>query len=446
MSATVHHETHHETQHETTRPAPSRQVLAERFGPVLEEIAEGAVQRESRRQLAHDAVRRLAQSGFTALRVPRQFGGVGATLADSVWLLARLGEADSNLVQALRAHFTTVETYRLAERELQERWLPRVVAGEIFGNATTERGNRPGTNSTVLTEHDGHLVLNGTKYYSTGSLYADWIKVSADLPDGGTCRVAVHRDDAGVELVDDWDGFGQRLTASGTTRLTDVVVDPENVVPFNPEAGTGAFTSYVQVVLLATLTGIGRAVRRDAVTYVLSRDRAFAHGVGTDPQRDPLIQETVGRISATVFGAEAALEVAAREVEAGFAAAEQAALRPADVAELDTKTSEAQLVIVENVLAAATQLFEVGGASATSEARGLDRHWRNARVVASHNPLAYRAREIGQQRLTGDAQISTVHVGAATPADPPEHSPAGPPTSPPVSAQTTTAHGKETTA
>lgn len=48
-----------------------------------------------------------------------------------------------------------------------------------------------------------------------------------------------------------------------------------------------------------------------------------------------------------------------------------------------------------------------------SESRRLDRHWRNARVIAQHNPLIYRAREIGQQDLTEDFHAAPVYVGRA---------------------------------
>ncbi|GAA2033884.1 acyl-CoA dehydrogenase family protein [Yaniella flava] len=398
-------------------PTTSFAELTATFQPVFDEIASGAIARETNRALPYDAIQRLAQSGFTSLRVPTEYGGLGASLTDTFLLLARLGEADPNLVQALRAHFTTVQQLRGADRSQQQRWFPRIVAGEIFGNATTEKGNKPGTNSTRLEHRDGRWYLNGTKYYSTGSLFADWIKVAADLADGTSRRVTVHRDDPGVELVDDWDGFGQRLTASGTTHLSSVAVDPSNIEPPGNEEGPGTLTSFVQLVLLAALTGIGRAVRRDAVEYVRGRNRTFAHGVGSSPQRDPLIQEAVGRISSRIFGVEAAFAVAINSLDATVARAEQLDGLIEDTAELDTVTSEAQVVVVEQVLAASTQLFEVGGASATSQSRGLDRHWRNARVLGSHNPLTYRAREIGQQRLTADAGIAPVYIGAAQPTD-----------------------------
>lgn len=394
--------------------APTTEELLARFQPIFDDIAAGAAAREAKRELAYDDVARLKEAGFGSLRIPQEFGGLGATLGQSIAILARLGEADSNLVQALRAHFTTIEGLLVGDHEQQEQWFPRIVSGDLLGNATTEKGNLPGKNSTVLTQRDGRLFLNGTKFYSTGSLYADWIKVHADTEDGDSVRVAVHRSAPGLELIDDWDGFGQRLTASGTTRFTDVGVLPSAVSPYSASLTAGPFAAYVQLVLLTALVGVGRAARRDAVHYVRTRTRAFAHGVGSDPQRDPLIQEVIGRVSATVFGVEAALKVATEEVEQAFLFAADGTLTPERINDVDTTISEAQIIIVEQVLDATNRLFEVGGASATSESRRLDRHWRNARVIGQHNPVIYRAREVGQQRLTGDFVTTPVYVGKSS--------------------------------
>ena len=41
------------------------------------------------------------------------------------------------------------------------------------------------------------------------------------------------------------------------------------------------------------------------------------------------------------------------------------------------------------------------GASATDRGLGLDRHWRNARTIASHNPVLYKARNIGDYSVNG---------------------------------------------
>ncbi|MFH5821126.1 acyl-CoA dehydrogenase family protein [Georgenia sp. AZ-5] len=417
---------------------PTTEELLDRFRPVLAEIAAGAVERESTRTLAHDAVALLKDAGFGALRVPQEYGGAGATLPQSIRLLLELGEADSNLVQALRAHFATVEGLLASPDEVQRaKWFRRFAAGALVGNATTERGNAQGRSSTRLTARDGRYVLNGTKYYSTGSLYADWVTVQAETDDGTSVRASVPSVAPGLELLDDWDGFGQRLTASGTTRLTDVEVLPDDVVPAPRDREPSHLTPYVQLVLLVALGGVARAARRDVVAYVRARKRAFAHGVGDSPARDPLVQEVVGRVSSAVFAVEAILDAAAREVERAADRTAAGELSEADAAELDTALSEAQIGVAELVLDVTTRLFEVGGASAASESLRLDRHWRNARVLAQHNPLIYRARAVGQQRLTGDHRSTAVFVGQAAHAAPPAGAPsspgAGAPTDQPIS-------------
>jgi alkylation response protein AidB-like acyl-CoA dehydrogenase len=64
-------------------------------------------------------------------------------------------------------------------------------------------------------------------------------------------------------------------------------------------------------------------------------------------------------------------------------------------------TSMAQGAVIDLVLRVTTDLFEVGGASATSQRLQLDRYWRNARTVASHNPAIYRSRLVGDYLLNG---------------------------------------------
>ncbi len=70
--------------------------------------------------------------------------------------------------------------------------------------------------------------VTGRKFYTTGSLFADWIDVVGTGPDGEETSAIVAAKGPGLEIVDDWDGFGQRLTASGSTVFddADVLGDP----------------------------------------------------------------------------------------------------------------------------------------------------------------------------------------------------------------------------
>jgi alkylation response protein AidB-like acyl-CoA dehydrogenase len=50
---------------------------------------------------------------------------------------------------------------------------------------------------------------------------------------------------------------------------------------------------------------------------------------------------------------------------------------------------------------AASQVFDVGSASVVRQSHLLDRHWRNIRTLASHNPTSYKAQAIGAYHVCG---------------------------------------------
>ena len=171
------------------------------FAPVFARIAAGAVQREQDRSLAHDAVAALNEVRFGALRAPVELGGYGASVRQLFRQLINLAAAESNLPQALRVHWWFVEEQLLEEPgPARERWLRAAADGVLVGNAISEPGvgaiDRYSTTVTPDGSSDGDLRLTGTKYYSTGSLYADHIVVAADQ-DGERVAVLVDADAEG---------------------------------------------------------------------------------------------------------------------------------------------------------------------------------------------------------------------------------------------------------
>ncbi|MGI5241703.1 acyl-CoA dehydrogenase family protein [Dactylosporangium sp. CA-139066] len=359
------------------------------FEQVFARIAEGAVQRESDRTLPHEPLQWLREAGFGKVRVPREYGGQGASLPELTELLIRLGRADSNLPQLLRGHLGFVES-RLAhpDPQVRDRWLRRIAAGVIVGNAQSERSSASWW-APETTLQNGRL--NGRKYYSTGTLFADWIHTTAADEAGGIVNVFVPAAAPGVTRLDDWDGFGQRLTGSGTTIFEDVPVAPQDVEP----AANASLAAFFQLVHLATLAGIGRAAVAETVAFVNGRARNLFNP-DLPAAADPQVQAVVGRIAGASFAADAATLAAARALEA----------HGDDPDAADAAVFAAQGAVARLVLGLTTELFEVGGASATAGRRGLDRHWRNARTVASHNPIVYRDRIVGQYRLDGTSPSS----------------------------------------
>lgn len=395
--------------------------LWETLAPVFAEIAATAPDRDAAGGIDTTPIQALRAAGFTRIRVPVEYGGYGLSLPQAYEFFVALAAADSNLAQALRAHWGFVEDLlsRPADQAaFIERWLPRVGAGLIAGNAITERDNTHGQATTRLSHRDGQWILNGTKFYSTGTGYADFILVAATGDDDEPVSLIVAANAPGVEIVDDWDGFGQRLTASGTTHFRDVVIDDADVFPPGHGLDSGDRTAFGQAtwqtVHLATLLGIAKAVLRDGVSYVQSRTRTFSHGAADTVQQDPQVLQLLGELSAKVAGIEIIFRAIPPVLAEHFAAdARGERLPEADVDALYAQVYQAQQVIAPVVLDIATKIFEVGGASATSSTRALDRHWRNARVLASHNPLIYRARILGDYVVNGVSPERNYTVGQA---------------------------------
>ena len=378
--------------------------LDARFAPIFTRIAAGAVEREQQRTLAHEPVAWLREAGFGALRVPQSHGGLGASLAQLLRQLVRLGQADSNLPQILRAHFGFVEG-RLSSNDAasQDYWFARVVAGELWGAAMAERTDSTGNTVQLTQGEEGDYRLDGEKYYCTGTLYADWVAAVANHGDEFV-SLAVPTRAPGVEVVDDWDGFGQRLTGSGTTRFRQVAVPQRHVLRRFAKGELRAesyLTAFYQVVHLATLAGIARAVLADAVAFVQGRTRAFGVPGQSKPSDDPLVQRVVGRLSSLAFATEAQVSAVGHGLQGVFEAGQAGEVPEQLYTDAEVQAFQAQQIVLAQVLEATTLLFEVGGASATSNARRLDRHWRNARTLASHNPAIYREQALGDYYLNG---------------------------------------------
>ncbi|CAB4701767.1 MAG: monooxygenase [Actinobacteria bacterium] len=396
----------------------------ETWQPLFDTIAADALQRELDHELPFEQVDWLKRAGFGALRVPVEHGGAGLTWPELADLWIALAAADNNLPQAFRGHFALAEDRLWHHRRGHDQrvWFERFVAGEIAGNAWSEVGPTPiDSQRTVLTALPGDqgYRLDGTKYYTTGSIFAEWADVYARLerphrPEEGVDDFVIAIVDtraAGVSVVDDWDGFGQRGTGSGTTSFEGVLVPSEHVLAF--EDRFPHQTAVYQLNLLATLSGIAQSALREVVAAVRVRERNYSHANAARVRDDPQVLSRIGEISSAAYVARSATLQVAQAIErvAELATAgSDAVARANEAAEIEA--SQAQVVVTSLVLQATSDLFDTLGASATSRLRGLDRHWRNARTVSSHNPRILKARVVGEHEVNGTPPPYAWAIGA----------------------------------
>jgi len=375
--------------------------LRRRAAELLPEIARGASERERNRQLPHEEIRRLAAARLLTFRIPVAYGGSGSSVREVVQFIIDLAAVDSNIAQSLRASFLFVDGLLARSSEAERQlWFSRYLAGEVFGNAGWEIGGANGAIASRIVREGDHFRVNGSKYYSTGSLYSRWIFVVALDENERPVFFVLPHDREGLELVDDFDAMGQRLTASGTTNLNNVIVYQDEIQTIeHDETKRSIVTPFAQIYLGAVEAGIARNVLVDAVNFARERARPIKHSSASRSVDDPYVEHAVGEISARAFAAEAVILRAADTIDAAWAAG----LDEPSVTRAAVDVAQAQYVAIESALAAAELLFDVGGASTTKRGYNLDRHWRNARTVANHNPRDWKAAVVGAYRLKGTA-------------------------------------------
>lgn len=386
--------------------------LANKYRPIFNKIAASTLQRERNRILPFEPIQWLKQAGFGAVRVPVEHGGDGASLPQLFLLLIELSKADSNVTQALRGHFAFAEDRLNAHRDSdQSHWFKRFVAGEFVGNAWTEVGPvKIGEVITKVTGKEGQWLVNGKKYYTTGSIFAEWLDLYAQVAETGESVIAITQiAQEGVKIEDDWDGFGQRTTGSGTTVLVDAQV--EEVIPF--ETRFKYQTAFYQLFHLAALTGIAQAAVDEFKQQVRQRTRIFSHGNGDRVDQDAQVLQVIGKASAQAYAAEAitiqAVHAAQHAYEAHLTRDIEQEKQTNILAEIES--AQGQVVIADLVLDLTNQLFNALSASAVSREKALDRFWRNARTVSSHNPLIYKEKVIGDWEVNGTEPVYVWQIG-----------------------------------
>lgn len=371
------------------------------------ELAEGAAERDLERVLPEVQLDALSASGLLALTVPASYGGADASAATLTEVVRILAAGDPSVAQIPHSHFVYVNALRHQGTPAQQAFLfGEVLAGKRFGNAQSELGTTHAREfRTTLTRSadDRGWELSGEKGYCTGALLAHWIPVLAHLGPDGPMHVAwVERRADGVRVVDDWDGMGQRTTASGKVSLDRVQVAGGLVTPWHLtfDGRPQTYGAFAQVLHAAIDAGIARAALTEAAEFVTTRSRPYAdaialHGI-TSHAEDPLVVHAFGEMELAVRGCEALTAEAARAVDRADADLTERTAAEASLAVAAARASTTQVSVEVS-----SRLFEVAGTRAALASLDLDRHWRNARTHTLHDPAAWKLQHLGRYAVDG---------------------------------------------
>ena len=380
------------------RITSEEEALAVAHGLAAEFVG-GASRRDYERALPYEELDRLSASGLLAITVPAEYGGIDVSNAVLAEVTAILSEADSSIGQIPQNHFYILEALRHDGSEAQKRfYFGRALAGDRFGNALSEVGTKTvGNYNTRITPEGAGFRINGRKFYSTGVLFAHWVAIFALDGEDRLTMSFLPRGTEGIEIVDDWDGFGQRTTGSGTTILRDVFVPAEAVVQHQKGfERPGTIGSVGQIIHAGIDLGIARAAVKETIGYVRDKARPWTDSGVERAADDPLTIARIGELAIRLDAAEATLERAGRKVDQA-----QVNLNQENSVAATLAVAAAKVLTSELAIDATNVLFELAGTSATKRGLNLERHWRNARTHTLHDPVRWKYHVVGNYHLNG---------------------------------------------
>ena len=361
---------------------------------------EHAARRDQQRKLPWSLIEQFTRSGLGSISIPREFGGPQVSFVTLAEVFAIISAADPALGQIPQNQVGILNLISsTASQSQKEQLFSSVLQGWRIGNAGPERGSKNTLDLKARISADKNdFVISGQKFYSTGALFAHWIAVKALNDDGKPVMAFVRRGTPGLRVVDDWSGFGQRTTASGTVLLNNVRIDDELVIDsWRLSEVPNIQGSVSQLIQAAIDLGIAREAITDAISFVRERSRPWIDANVERNSDDPYVIADIGKLKIELHAAEALLRKAGRVLDEVSAAPidAQAAAR-ASIA-----VAEAKVLSTELSLLASEKLFELAGSSASVARYNLDRHWRNARVHTLHDPVRWKYHAIGTYRLNG---------------------------------------------
>ena len=359
---------------------------------------EGRNERDQKRQLPFAEIDLFSQKGLGGIRIPQNFGGAFVSNKTLAHVFRIINKADSSVGQIPQNQIALLNMINIMGTEQQKTFIfNEILQGKRLANGGPERNTKDTkTLNTLLTIEDGHYFLDGEKFYSTGSSFAHWLAIKAIHPEGHVVLVVVDHQATGVEVIDNWNGFGQRTTSSGTVKLNHVEVDPflifDECLLGNAPNYRGAFSQLMQV---AIDVGIAEAAFSDTLSAVQKARPIVDANIEKASLEHYTLQE-VGKSNVLLDAAILLLDEAAEYLDEldqlDTITDEQAAKASILVAEAKIYANDAALHIPE-------KLLELGGSRSSLSQHNLDQHWRNARVHTLHDPVRWKLHALGDYYL-----------------------------------------------
>ncbi|MFN8627623.1 MAG: acyl-CoA dehydrogenase family protein [Candidatus Binatia bacterium] len=262
--------------------------LARKFA--AEEIVPVAAKHD-RQELFPEAICRKAWDvGLMNLQVPKQFGGVGLGVLDSILILEELNYGCAGITNALAANSLATTPLRLAGTEAQQRQYLGQLANEFAFAAFC--ATEPGAGSDVASLSSSYrqigdtFVLNGVKHFISNGTVARWYVVFATRDKGlrhkGISCFVFPADLPGIRKTRMKDKLGQRAADTAEIVFEDVTVPRSALLGAEGQGFRIAMQTFdrSRPEIGAIAIGISQRALDEAAKYAMERHQ-FGQPIGT---------------------------------------------------------------------------------------------------------------------------------------------------------------------
>ncbi len=220
---------------------------------------------------------RFAGTGLMNWWLPKENGGLGLSLEESVRIVNALAYGDAGVAFTLFLPVLTTTMVTLyGSDDLRARHLGPLVDSNGFAatlGSEHDAGSELARITTTARRDGDWLVLDGAKAFSTNTDFAQFLVVvtrSAETPDD-YLAVVVPRDTPGIEVRKRWDVIGLRSSGTYEVNLTGVRVPATNALRGNGlrllEAGLNAS----RILIAVTGLGVARRARDLCMDYARTK-------------------------------------------------------------------------------------------------------------------------------------------------------------------------------
>lgn len=196
-------------------------------------IAPFADQWDREERYPAETIRELARAGYLGMVVPRAEGGTGSDMITFGLLNEELGRGCSSTRNLMTVHSMIAHVvHKRAGKHLKERYLERLIAGEIigaFGLSEPNVGSDAKSVETTATLQGDTYILNGAKKWITFGQVADLFLIFAQC-DGKLTAFLVDGDTPGLTRVPISGMLGSRASMLAELHFENCAIPRGNMI------------------------------------------------------------------------------------------------------------------------------------------------------------------------------------------------------------------------